>query len=263
MREKIYQIIFESDTKLGKAFDVTLIGIIMASVLVVCLESIEQYHASYGVILNQFEWFFTIFFTIDYLLRVYSIEKPTKYIFSFFGIVDLLAILPVFIGFFVSGAESLVVIRAIRILRIFRLLKLTRYVGEGEVLAQALIASKHKITVFLTVVLTIVVFMGAVMYLVEGKEHGFDNIPKSMYWAIVTMTTVGYGDLVPKTGLGKFLSSCLMIMGYAIIAVPTGIVTAELTSPRIKKTKQRCPSCEKFILNRDYSFCPYCQESLT
>lgn len=243
MKETIYTIIFGTETKAGRAFDLLLIWLIILSVLFVCLESVAEYRVSYGHIFTGFELVLTVFFTIEYLLRIYCIEKPRKYIFSFFGIIDLLAILPVFISFFIAGLQSLVVIRAIRILRIFRLLKLSRYIGEAETLKNALVASKHKITVFLLVVVTIVIFMGALMYLIEGRENGFDSIPRSMYWAVVTMTTVGYGDLVPKTDLGRFLSSILMVMGYGIIAVPTGIVTAELNNEMNNKSRRICPNC--------------------
>ena len=258
MKKTIYSIIFESDTKLGKLFDIILLWFILLSVLTVCLESIEDLNVKYGEVFFMLEWVLTGFFSVEYVLRVISIDKPRKYIFSFFGVVDLLAILPVFLGLFITGAHSLVVIRSIRILRIFRLMKLSRYVGEAEVLKKALGSSKHKITIFLIVILIIVVFMGALMYLIEGRSSGFTSIPKSMYWAVVTMTTVGYGDLVPQTDIGKFLAAFLMIMGYAIIAVPTGIVTAELTSAvRFEPTKL-CPFCNKDTLKNIYKFCPNC-----
>jgi len=265
MKKKIYSIIFESDTKLGKLFDIVLLWFIVLSVVVVCLESIESLNFKYGHLFWVLELVLTGFFTIEYMLRVYSMEKPSKYIFSFFGLVDLLAILPVFLGVFISGAHSLVVIRSIRILRVFRLMKLSRYVGEAEVLKKALTASKHKITIFLFVIINIVVFMGAVMYLIEGKDAGFNSIPASMYWAVVTMTTVGYGDLVPHTDAGKFLASFLMIMGYAIIAVPTGIVTAELTSANSaakSATNKSCSNCNENTLKEDFEFCPKCGASV-
>jgi voltage-gated potassium channel len=247
-KERVYKVIFEADTKLGKAFDIALLWLILLSLFAVSLESMEDFNSKYGDILVATEWILTGLFSLEYILRVYSMPKSSKYVFSFFGLVDLLAILPAYLGIFITGAHSLVVIRSIRILRIFRLLKLSRYVGEAEILKKALVSSKQKITIFLLVVLTIVIFMGAVMYMVEGKENGFDSIPKGMYWAIVTMTTVGYGDLVPQTDLGKFLASFLMIMGYAIIAVPTGIVTAELTEVINQKTKEDpCPHCGKNI----------------
>jgi voltage-gated potassium channel len=245
---KVYEIIFEADTKSGKAFDIALLWLILVSLAAVCLESMEAFNAEYGAILSVIEWILTTAFTLEYILRVYSMPKSKTYIFSFYGLVDLLAILPAYLGIFVTGANSLVVIRSIRILRIFRLMKLSRYVGEAETLKKALVSSKQKITIFLLVVLTIVIFMGAVMYLIEGKENGFVSIPKGMYWAVVTMTTVGYGDLVPQTDIGKFLASFLMIMGYAIIAVPTGIVTAELTevmNDNKSSEKLPCPHCGK------------------
>lgn len=262
MKDKLHRIIFESDTKAGKLFDIVLIWMILLSVFVVCLESVSEINLKYNTLLIFIEWALTIVFSIEYILRLYTTSKTKSYAFSFFGIVDLLALLPMFVGLFITGAGSLVVIRSIRILRIFRLLKLSRYVGEAEVLKKALMSSKHKIIVFLLSVVTIVIFMGAMMYLIEGRDIGFDSIPKSMYWAIVTMTTVGYGDLVPHTNLGKLLASVLMIMGYAIIAVPTGIVTAELTSAKKDENKIKCKSCDKDINNENYKFCPHCSKQI-
>ncbi len=262
LRKKIYTIIFEADTKYGKLFDIVLLWFILLSVLIVCLESIQSLNQNFKSLFITIEWILTGFFTIEYFLRIISTDKPKKYIFSFFGLIDLLAILPAFIGLFITGAHSLVVIRLFRILRIFRLLKLSRYIGEAEVLKAAIVSSKQKITIFLLVVLIIVVFMGSVMYLIEGRDSGFTSIPHSMYWAIVTMTTVGYGDLAPQTDLGKFLAAILMIMGYAIIAVPTGIITAELTSAKNQKIGKKCPDCKKPITNDDFKFCPQCAASL-
>lgn len=262
MKDKLHRIIFESDTKAGKLFDIVLIWMILLSVFVVCLESVSEINFKYSSQLVFIEWALTGIFSIEYVLRLYTTSKTKSYAFSFFGIIDLLALLPMFVGLFITGAGSLVVIRSIRILRIFRLLKLSRFVGEAEVLKKALASSKHKIIVFLLSVVTIVIFMGAMMYLIEGRESGFDSIPKSMYWAIVTMTTVGYGDLVPQTNLGKLLASVLMIMGYAIIAVPTGIVTSELTSAKQNENKKQCLHCDKPLENQDYKFCPYCSKEI-
>lgn len=239
-RKELYIIIFEADTFRGKFFDVLLIGMILLSVLLVCLDSVESIEQRFFHYFYILEWIFTIFFTVEYILRLLCVRKKRRYIFSFFGMIDLLALLPTYLGIFFTGVHSLAVIRSIRILRIFRLLKLSRYVGEAEILLKALKQSMYKITVFILAVLTVVTFMGAVMYLVEGKENGFTSIPKSMYWAIVTMTTVGYGDITPMTSLGKTLASILMILGYGIIAVPTGIVTSELNNARKDQLCKKC-----------------------
>ena len=256
MKEKLYSIIFEADTPAGKWFDLILIYTIIISVFAVCIESIEAYGLRFSLEFFIIEFICTLFFFVEYILRLYSSKSTKSYFFSFFGIIDLLAILPVFASVFIDGAESLLVIRAIRLLRIFRLLKLSRFVGEAEVLTTALVNAKHKIIVFILSVITIVVFVGALMYIVEGKESGFDSIPKSMYWAIVTMTTVGYGDLVPHTSLGKFIASMLMIMGYGIIAVPTGIVTAEITNVT-KSSNKSCSTCDNSLKDTD-KFCSSC-----
>lgn len=262
-KQKIHQIIFGAETKLGKLFDVVLIAVICLSVLVVVLESVTSIKLGYKNFFYTIEWFFTIFFSIEYILRVYSVEKKKDYVFSFYGVVDFLAILPSYIGLYMVGMESLMVIRAVRLLRIFRLFKLTHYVGESEILMNALKASRHKITVFLFTIFTIVLSVGAMMYVIEGSESGYSSIPKAMYWAVVTMTTVGYGDIVPQTDLGKTLAAVLMVMGYGIIAVPTGIVTTELANAG-KEYKQRdmeklsCPTCEKSDHESDAKFCKTC-----
>jgi voltage-gated potassium channel len=258
-RERLHEIIFEADTPAGKAFDVLLLVLIILSVVAVMLESINSVAEKYGDWLRAFEWLVTILFTIEYLLRLYSVGKPARYARSFFGVVDLLAILPTYLSFFIPGAQSLLVIRALRLLRVFRVLKLAHFVGESRVLWSAIRASARKIIVFLGTVLTIVIIVGSMMYLIEGAANGFTSIPVSIYWAIVTMTTVGYGDIAPQTPLGKILASAIMIMGYGIIAVPTGIVTVELAGASRKGFNTRaCPDCGVARHDLDAVHCKYC-----
>lgn len=242
-RDRLYIVIFEAETPKGRLFDLLLIWAILISVAIICAESVKSIKDSYGPILLSIEWFFTALFSIEYILRIISLKKPSSYIFSFFGIIDLLAILPSFLGLFFGGAQSLMVIRSIRLLRIFRLLKLTRYIGEAEILKKALLAGRHKIIVFLMAVFTIALFMGAVMYVVEGEKSGYTSIPQGMYWAIVTMTTVGYGDLAPQSDIGRAVASFLMVMGYGIIAVPTGIVSVEIANVTNNKNTRVCSNC--------------------
>jgi voltage-gated potassium channel len=259
-RLRLHETIFEADTTAGKLFDISLLFLICASVLTIILESVQSIREQYGDWLRIAEWFFTIVFTLEYLARLYTVLDKRKYIFSFFGIIDLLSLLPTYLAFFFTGAHSLLVIRSIRLLRIFRILKLPRYVGEGQKLIRALKASQHKIIVFLMTVLTSVVIAGTVMYLVEGPENGFTSIPRSIYWAIVTMTTVGYGDIAPKTALGQGLASLIMILGYGIIAVPTGIVSAEMVqlNKEDKISGQVCPHCSREGHDSDASHCKFC-----
>ncbi len=261
---KMYEVIFEADTPAGKIFDILLLVSILVSVAAVLLESVETFRLRYIGLLRTIEWLITILFTVEYIARLYAVPRKEKYIFSFFGIIDLLSILPSYIALLFAGAQSLMVIRSIRLLRIFRILKLPRYIGEGQNLALALKASRHKITVFLLTVITTVTIMGAIMYMVEGPEHGFTSIPRSIYWSIVTMTTVGYGDIAPQTDFGQFLASLLMILGYGVIAVPTGIVSAEMISlkNREKITTQVCPNCFKEGHDPDAIFCKYCAGEL-
>lgn len=263
-RLRLYEIIFESDTIAGKTFDLTLLSCIVASVFVIMLESMAEVKAVIGDELKILEWVFTIIFTIEYLARVYVVVSKRNYIFSFFGIIDLLSILPTYLGIFFVGAHSLMIIRVLRILRIFRILKLTRFVGEGQNLAKALRASRHKIIVFLVTIVTTVIITGAIMYLVEGPEHGFTSIPRSIYWAIVTMTTVGYGDIAPQTNLGQTIASVVMILGYGIIAVPTGIVSAEMVSMKNSEriSGQVCPHCLKEGHDVNAVYCKYCSGKL-
>jgi voltage-gated potassium channel len=263
-KARLHEIIFEADTPSGKGFDIVLLVLIVLSVIAVMLESVASIRAQFGLWLRVFEWLVTILFTIEYLLRLYCVGKPIAYARSFFGIVDLLAILPTYLSVIIPGAQSFMVIRALRLLRVFRVLKLAHFVGEASELTAALRASARKIIVFLGAVLTLVVIVGSLMYLIEGEAHGFTNIPVSIYWAIVTMTTVGYGDIAPQTPLGKILASAIMIMGYGIIAVPTGIVSVELAGvTRGKKVStQACPGCGAGSHASDAAFCKYCGTKL-
>jgi len=257
-RNKIYEIIFEAETPAGKWFDIFLLWAILISVLVVFLESISKLRASYGDIFYYLEWFFTILFSIEYILRIISTKKPSGYIFSFYGIIDVLAILPTYLSLVIAGSQYLLVIRILRLLRVFRILKLTHMIRQTTILKRALIASRGKIAVFLFAVLTLIVIIGAVMYVIEGPENGFTSIPFSMYWAIVTMTTVGYGDISPQTTIGQIFASFVMIMGYAIIAVPTGIVSVEIAAVTKKSSARVCPGCFKEGHDSDAKYCKYC-----
>ncbi|MCB0168035.1 MAG: ion transporter [Anaerolineae bacterium] len=262
-RSLLHEIIFEADTPAGKLFDVVLIGSIVLSVVVVLLDSVASIRLKYGDILYAMEWFFTILFTIEYILRLISVSRPIRYTISFFGLVDLLAILPTYISLFIPGSQYLSTIRVLRLLRIFRVFKLVAYLSEAQLITTALRASRRKISVFLFAVMTIVIIIGSLMYVIEGGEHGFVDIPTSIYWAIVTLTTVGYGDISPQTAVGKALASVVMIIGYAIIAVPTGIVTVELTqAARHQVTTQACPACGQEGHDRDAQFCKYCGSHL-
>ncbi len=263
-RAQLHEIIFEADTPAGKWFDVILLWAILLSVASVMLESVAGIRASYGPALRNIEWFFTILFTFEYGARIASVYSPRKYIFSFFGIVDLLAILPTYLSLVFTSSQYLLVIRSVRLLRVFRVLKLVRYLGAANVLTKALAASRHKITVFLGVVFTIVLIMGTLMYLVEGEVNGYTSIPKSMYWAIVTLTTVGYGDVTPHTTLGQVLSSLLMVLGYGVIAVPTGIVSVELSRAQAGEVNtQACRNCSKEGHASDAQYCKYCGTHLS
>jgi voltage-gated potassium channel len=262
-RMKLHEVIFEADTPAGKWFDVSLILAILVSVVMVMLDSVGTIQKSYGPLLLAGEWFFTILFTIEYVLRLLSVGRPLAYATSFYGIVDLLAILPTYLSILIPGAQYLLVIRILRVLRIFRILKLVQYLGEARMLTQALRASRRKITVFLIVVLTLVTIFGALIYLVEDPKDGFTSIPKSIYWSIVTLTTVGYGDISPQTGLGQLLSALIMIIGYGIIAVPTGIVTVELAQAFKRQiSTQACPECSAEGHDIDAKFCKYCGSKL-
>ena len=257
-RDRLEQIIFGVDTRAGRAFDVVLLFLILLSVLVVLLESVPSARREYAVTLRRAEWFLTGLFTAEYVLRLICTRNPVQYALSFMGIIDLLAVVPAYVSLIFSGTQSLAVIRAMRLLRAFRVLKLSHYVGEGRTLLRALHASRPKITVFLVTVVIIVVIVGALMYLIEGEQAGFTSIPVAMYWAIVTLTTVGYGDLAPQTVSGRLLASLLMILGYGIIAVPTGIVSAELVRASTHPVGQKCPGCGLENHDADARHCKIC-----
>lgn len=264
MRARLHEIVFEADTAAGKAFDLSVLVCIVASVAAVVLESVASIRQHYGAELRALEWVFTVLFTIEYVLRLIAVKQPLRYAISFFGLVDLVSVLPNYLSLFVTGSQTLLVVRALRLLRIFRVLKLGSFLGEAQVLMHALRASRAKITVFLGTVLVLTLLMGSLLYLVEGPEHGFSSIPRGVYWAIVTMTTVGYGDLAPKTDLGQLIAACVMIMGYGILAVPTGIVSVELAAATRAKqwTTQACPSCSRGGHDADAKHCKYCGAQL-
>ncbi len=263
MRESIYRIIFKTDTPAGKTFDIWLLVAIAFSVIVVILDSVPEIHEEHKSLLLGIEWFFTALFTMEYVLRLYCVNYRMSYALSFFGLIDLLAILPTYINFFVEGAQFLVVVRILRLLRVFRVFKLVRHLDEMSLLIVALKASRRKITVFLGAVVTTVIVIGALMYVIEGEANGFKDIPTGVYWAIVTITTVGYGDLSPSTPLGKFVASFIMIMGYGIIAVPTGIVSVELQQATKKRNKQvRCNECGAEEHDVDAFHCKRCGTKL-
>jgi len=262
-RNWLYVVIFRSDTPAGKAFDVALLWSIFLSVFAVMLESIADVRLTYGGVLRQAEWFFTVLFSLEYILRLISAPSARRYALSFFGIVDLLSILPTFISLAFEGTQVLLVIRAIRLLRFFRIFKLAQYVGEARALQRALRASSPKITVFLGSVLAAVTVAGTVMYMIEGEAHGFTSIPRGIYWAVVTMTTVGYGDIAPRTVLGQLVAMVLMIVGYGIIAVPTGIVSAEMVQAGREASSARiCSECAAHLHDADAAFCKHCGSRL-
>ena len=263
IKEKLNEIIFGTETLAGKLFDIILIVFILASVLCVILDSVPEYHQRFGYIFRILEWIFTISFTIEYLLRLIITDKPLRYAFSFFGIVDLISFIPTYLSLVIANTNYLLVIRILRLLRIFRILKLLTYIKQGEAILYGLKQSKNKILVFLFTVINLVIIIGAVMYVIEGEKNGFTSIPKSIYWAIVTLTTVGYGDISPKTPLGQFLASLIMIIGYSIIAVPTGIVTSEITSATLKKrNKKICSKCGYKEFEQDSNYCRKCGNKL-
>jgi voltage-gated potassium channel len=263
-RRQLYEIIFESDTPAGKLFDVGLLIAIALSVITVICESVPQLREDFAYQFILLEWVFTIIFSVEYILRIYSSYNRVKYIFSFYGLIDLLAILPAFIGIFIIGAHSFMIIRAFRLLRVFRVLKVSRYSKAGETLLLALRASREKIGVFLFTIFTTILLIGTLMYLIEGEVNGFTSIPKSIYWAVVTITTVGYGDITPQTALGQFFSGLLMILGYAIIAVPTGIISVEVArTNKLLAPGKTCPNCNASGLDSKAKFCSNCGASLT
>lgn len=263
LRQKIYIIIYGSNTFAGKLFDLILLGVILLSVLLVMLETVEQLDAKYHQFLIISEWIITIVFTLEYIMRIISNKKPLNYILSFYGIVDLISILPMYLSFFIPGSRMLSVIRALRLLRLFGILNLVHFTGQESQLKLAIKASRTKIIVFVYFVLIVSILLGAIMYVVEGKDSGFTSIPVSIYWCIVTLTTVGYGDIAPVTTLGQIIASFIMIMGYGIIAVPTGIVTAEFASMKNKsQNNKKCHSCTSLIYNPEARYCHHCGEKI-
>jgi len=261
-REWCRLVIFEADTPAGKAFDVSLIVCILLSVVAVMLASIESFMDRYGKILTALEWAFTLLFTFEYLVRIWSVRNPLLYMRSFYGLVDLAAILPTYLSLMLINAEYLIVVRLLRVMRVFRILKLIQYLESSRTIMKALRASRPKITVFMFAVMVLVVIIGSLMYIIEGQENGFTSIPASMYWAVVTLTTVGYGDIAPQTPVGKSLAAIVMIIGYAIIAVPTGIVTAELTKGDRSTTTRSCPNCSAESHQDAARHCYRCGHSL-
>lgn len=261
-RSKLHEIIYEADTPVGKWFDIVLIFLIIFSIILVMLESVESFDQKHHEFLVISEWVITILFSIEYIARVVSINKPFRYIFSFYGIIDLLSTIPLYLSFIFPGSQVLIVIRAIRLLRIFRILKMVKFIGEATKLKKALWDSRTKISVFIFTILVLSVIMGTVMYLVEGKEAGFTSIPTGIYWTIVTMTTVGYGDIAPITALGQAISTLIMIMGYGIIAVPTGIVSVEFSKQNklfsVHTNTQACPNCNAQRHKDDAKYCYNC-----
>ncbi len=263
LRQQLYIIIFHADTPLGKAFDIALIGSILISVLIVMLDSIKTLQQDYVQLFTLAEWFFTILFTIEYLLRIYCTDRPIKYIFSFYGIVDLISILPSYLSLLLPGSQYLLVVRVLRVLRVFRILRLAKYVSQANLLMHAIRQSRQKITVFFFSILVLVTIFGCFMYMIESPANGFTSIPKSIYWAIVTLTTVGYGDISPQSDLGQAVAAIVMVMGYAIIAVPTGIFTAELSNVlRGDVLRLDCPNCQKATHDQGATYCSRCGVSL-
>ena len=264
-RRRIYIVIFGTETKAGRYYDLGLLYLIIASIIIVMLESVKEIKLEYGDILATLEWFFTVLFTIEYFTRIFVLHRPAAYIFSFFGIIDLMAILPTYITLIYTGGQALVVIRAIRLLRIFRILHLPQFMSEARVLGEALKSSLYKITIFLVVIISTVLIVGTLMYIIEGGQHGFTSIPRSIYWAIVTITTVGYGDIAPTTILGQTFAAFLMLIGYAIIAVPTGIVTAEIASAHQNEKERHehvsCATCGANLKPTD-NYCHNCGEKV-
>ena len=264
-KKKWYQIIFESDTPEGRRFDILLLLAILSSLLVIMLETVpslsEEYQATFVIL----EWVFTGLFSLEYIVRLQIIKRPLSYATSFYGIIDLISVLPSYLAIFLGGVQYFMVIRSLRLLRVFRVLKMVRFIGEANVLGNALKASRHKIAVFMIAVVCINFIMGTIMYMVEGEENGFTSIPIAIYWCIVTLTTVGYGDISPATPLGQFIASIIMILGYGVIAVPTGIVTSEINRSQKETEKEkskRCSVCEHDGLAADAKYCQHCGEEL-
>jgi voltage-gated potassium channel len=263
LKEKIHRIIFGVDTPAGRVFDVVLLILILGSITILMLESVEPLNNAWGFVFKKVDWFITILFTIEYASRIWTSEKKRHYIFSFYGVIDLLSILPTYLSVIFVGSHALATIRVLRLLRIFRVLKLVQFIGEANKLRQAMRTSSRKIVVFVFFVIIISVFVGTLMYMIEGREHGFTSIPRSIYWAIVTLTTVGYGDIAPQTTLGQCLAMFLMVTGYGVIAVPTGLVTAELVRTSYQQRElSTCPNCGSKDNPQNAKFCSNCGKSL-
>lgn len=263
LREKIYRVIFGTDTAAGQYFDIALIYMILLSVLAIILDSIEAVNSQYGLWLFRLEWFFTLLFSVEYVARIYSSPKPLRYIFSFYGLVDLVSILPTYLALIFPGANYWLVIRLLRVLRVFRVLKLVRYLSEANILLRSMYGSRRKVLVFFTVVLVLSVIFGSLMFFVEGPEHGFTSIPRSIYWTIVTITTVGYGDITPQTPLGQVIATMAMLTGYSIIAIPTGIFTAEIAREmNAVSNSRRCNICERTRHHPEAEYCYHCGVTL-
>jgi voltage-gated potassium channel len=263
-RERLHGVIYETNTGAGRIFDVSLLLFTITSTLVVVMDSVPEYHQRFGSLFFLLEWIFTIIFTLEYLLRLLVIRRPVRFVFSPLGIIDLLTILPSYLSILVPGAQSLLVLRALRLLRIFRIFKLTHFIDEAQFLTRAIRRSMRKIAIFMLAVVTITIVLGSVMYLVEGERAGFTSIPTSIYWAVVTITTVGYGDIAPLTPLGKFIASVMMLIGYGIIAVPTGILTTEIGNiVRITgQSTEACPACGREGHDADAGYCKWCGSAL-
>lgn len=260
-KKKLHEIIYEADTPMGKCFDITLIILIILSVLLIMLESVKEIDYKYHKELLFLEWLVTIFFTVEYIARIVSIKKPFRYIFSFYGVIDFISTIPLYLSYIFAGSQVLLAFRIFRMLRIFRILKLVKFIGEASQLKQAMKASKTKIVVFIYVVLILSVIMGTIMYLIESEEAGFTSIPRSIYWTIVTLTTVGYGDIAPQTNLGQFIATIIMVLGYGIIAVPTGIVSAEFAAGYSKegeKKDKNATASNNHGMHLNTQNCPYC-----
>ena len=260
LKDKLYTIIFKANTPKGKLFDVILIWTILLSVALVILESVVEYRIEYRFWFFLGEWIFTIIFLTEYIVRIWIVRRKKSYIFSFFGVIDLLSVLPTFISIILPGAQFLMAIRILRLMRIFRVFKLSNYVAEAEILRRAMLASSRKILVFLSAIALLVIVIGSMIYVIEGPSHGFKDIPTSIYWAVVTLTTVGYGDISPQTAVGQFFASIVMVLGYSIIAVPTGIMTVALSqsSQKISQSKNKCSSCKRKGHDVNALYCKYC-----
>ena len=263
LRAKLHRIIFQVDTFWAKAFDIFLLLLIILSIIILSLESVENIKLQYGHLLSRTEWVITILFTLEYILRIVTSNKPWSYIKSFWGIVDLLSILPTYFAFFITDTHYFTIIRSLRLIRIFRVLSLSSFENEGKVLLKAMKESLRKIEIFLYTVIVIVIIIGTMMYFIEGAENGFTSIPRGIYWAIVTLTTVGYGDISPQTSIGQLVASIVMILGYAIIAVPTGIISAEMVKAKSVVKQKECTKCHSQITQDDAVYCSNCGEKLT